>query len=85
MANYSGRALSEQGFAVDTASDGVRGLELARTYEYDAIVLDLMLPQLDGLSVCRAPRSEGRRVPVLIVSARDVVEDRAGNGAPGWN
>jgi DNA-binding response OmpR family regulator len=76
MANYIGRALSEEAFAVDMASDGIRGLELARTYEYDAIVLDLMLPQLDGLSVCRALRSEGRRVPVLIVSARDMVEDR---------
>jgi DNA-binding response OmpR family regulator len=76
MANHIGRALCEEAFAVDIASDGVRGLELARTYEYDAIVLDLMLPQLDGLSVCRSLRDEGRKVPVLIVSARDMVEDR---------
>ncbi len=76
MAAYIGRALVEEAFAVDLASDGQRGLDLARTYEYDAIVLDLMLPLVDGLSVCRQLRQEGRKVPVLIVSARDMVEDR---------
>ncbi len=76
MASYIGRALTEEAFAVDLASDGQRGLDLARAYEYDAIVLDLMLPVKDGLSVCRELRSEGCRVPVLIVSARDMVEDR---------
>jgi DNA-binding response OmpR family regulator len=76
LATYIARALAEESFAVDLASDGVRGLELARTYEYDTIVLDLMLPHLDGLSICRQLRDEGRRVPVLIVSARDMVEDR---------
>jgi len=76
MANYIGRALSEEAFAVDIASDGRRGMELARACEYDAIVLDLMLPEVDGLSVCRTLRNEGRKVPVLIVSARDMVEDR---------
>ncbi len=76
MATYIGRALTEEAFAVDLAADGRRGLDLARTYEYDAIVLDLMLPHLDGLAVCRQLRQEGRHVPVLIVSARDMVEDR---------
>jgi DNA-binding response OmpR family regulator len=76
LAAYIGRALAEESFAVDLASDGRRGLELARTYEYDAIVLDLMLPHLDGLSICRQLRGEGHKVPVLIVSARDMVEDR---------
>jgi DNA-binding response OmpR family regulator len=76
MAAYIGRALTEEAFAVDLAGDGRRGLELARTYEYDAIVLDLMLPYIDGLAVCRQLRDEGRKVPVLIVSARDMVEDR---------
>jgi len=76
MANYIGRALVEEAFAVDTACDGLRALELARTYEYDAIVLDVMLPGLDGISVCRELRSERRQVPVLIVSARDMIEDR---------
>jgi DNA-binding response OmpR family regulator len=76
MANYIGRALTEEAFAVDIASDGPKGLELARTYEYDAIVLDLMLPRLDGLTLCRSLRGEGRQTPVLILSARDLIEDR---------
>ena len=76
MATYIGKALMEEAFAVDIASDGPRGLDLARTYDYDAIVLDLMLPLLDGLSVCRSLRNEGRKTPVLILSARDMVEDR---------
>ena len=76
MAHHIGRALTEEAFAVDLAWDGEAGLELARTYDYDAIVLDLMLPRLDGLSVCRRLREEGRRTPVLILSARDMIEDR---------
>lgn len=76
MATYIGRALTEESFAVDLASDGPKGLEMARTYEYDAIVLDLMLPHLDGLSVCRTLRSDGQKTPVLMLSARDMVEDR---------
>jgi DNA-binding response OmpR family regulator len=76
MAAFISRAVSEESGAVDWAADGEAGLELARTYEYDAIVLDLMLPKLDGLAVCRALRSAGKRTPVLIVSARDMVADR---------
>jgi DNA-binding response OmpR family regulator len=76
MANYIGRALTEEAFAVDIAADGPQGLELACAHEYDVIVLDLMLPHLDGLSVCRRLRAEGRKTPVLILSARDMVEDR---------
>ena len=76
MASHIGHALGEEGFAVDLAWDGEAGLELARSTDYDAIVLDLMLPRLDGLSVCRRLRQEGRRTPVLILSARDMIEDR---------
>lgn len=76
MAANIAQALLEEGFAVDLAHDGVGGLELAETYEYDAIVLDIMLPRLDGLAVCRRLRESGRQVPVLILSARDMVEDR---------
>jgi DNA-binding response OmpR family regulator len=76
MATYLGRALTEETFAVDIASDGVKGLELARSYEYDVIVLDIMLPLLDGLSVCKTLRDDGRRTPVLMLSARDMIEDR---------
>ena len=76
MASFISRAVSEESGAVDWAANGEAGLDLARTYEYDAIVLDLMLPKLDGLAVCRALRSAGKRTPVLIVSARDMVADR---------
>ena len=76
MAAFISRAVSEESCAVDWASDGEAGLEMAKTYDYDAIVLDLMLPKLDGLGVCRALRAAGKRTPVLIVSARDMVADR---------
>ncbi len=71
-----GRALAEEAFAVDIASDGEIALERARLHEYDAIVLDLMLPKLDGLSVCRTLRREGKQTPILMLSARDMIEDR---------
>jgi len=76
LANYVGRALTEEGLAVDIAQTGPRGLELALTYDYDVIVLDLMLPQLDGLAICRSLRQAGRQTPVLMLSARDMIEDR---------
>jgi two-component system, OmpR family, response regulator len=70
------RALGEESFAVDVAHDGVRALEFVEAHDYDAIVLDLMLPGLDGLAVCRRLRERRRTTPVLILSARDMVEDR---------
>jgi DNA-binding response OmpR family regulator len=76
MAAFISRAVTEVSGAVDWARDGEAGLEMAKMYEYDAIVLDLMLPKIDGLAVCRALRAAGKRTPVLIVSARDMVADR---------
>lgn len=70
------RGLTEAGFAVDSASDGVEGLSLALLNPYDAIVLDLMLPGRDGLAVLRELRAAGRAVPVLVLTARDELEDR---------
>jgi heavy metal response regulator len=70
------RGLSEAGFAVDVAADGRTGLDLALVHPYDAIVLDLMLPAKDGLSLLRELRAAGRATPVLVLSARDDVEDR---------
>lgn len=78
MALHIGRALTEDFFAVDVAHDGERALDLAQASDYDVIVLDIMLPRLDGLSVCRRLREAGRQVPVLMLSARDMVEDRVG-------
>ncbi|MBI3492102.1 MAG: response regulator transcription factor [Acidobacteria bacterium] len=76
MAAFISRALTEEACAVDVAPDGRAGLELARAYDYDAIVLDLMLPYVDGLSLCKQLRAAGKKTPVLVVSARDMVADR---------
>ena len=69
------RALREEGYAVDEAADGEEALFKARAWAYDAIVLDLMLPRLDGFQVLERLRGE-KSVPVLILTARDAVTDR---------
>jgi DNA-binding response OmpR family regulator len=68
--------LEEQGYAVDVAGDGQEGYELAVGGPYDLIVLDVMLPEMDGFELCRRLRAAGERVPVLMVTARDTVDDR---------
>ena len=70
------KGLREAGFAVDATGDGEEGLWFALGEDYDAIVLDLMLPKLDGLSLLARMRAEGRQSHVLILTARDAVEDR---------
>lgn len=70
------KALRESGYSVDEAADGEAGFWRASSEEYDLIVLDLMLPRLDGLEVLRRLRGEGRDAHVLILTARDRVEDR---------
>ena len=70
------KGLREHAYAVDIASDGSAALQEVALTDYDAIVLDLMLPLVDGLSVCRAIRRAGRHVPILIVTARDAVDAR---------
>ena len=69
------KALREEGYAVDTASDGEDGLFKATTWDYDAIVLDLMLPKLDGGDLLKRLR-QVKRTPVLILTARDALSDR---------
>ena len=76
VANYICLALIEESFAVDLAHDGLRALELTTEHQHDAIVLDLMLPGLDGIAVCRRVRQTNANTPILILSARDMVEDR---------
>jgi DNA-binding response OmpR family regulator len=69
--------LEGRGFAVDYAGDGVTGLHLAVTNPYDVIVLDVMLPGLDGLALCRKLREEARRdTPLLMLTARDTLDDK---------
>jgi DNA-binding response OmpR family regulator len=68
--------LAREGFAVDVAADGEQGLSLARNNPYDVLVLDLMLPRLDGLEVLARLRDAPRRPHVLVLTARDSVQDR---------
>lgn len=74
--DYLRQGLSESGFNVDTAANGVDGLHLARTGNYELIVLDVMLPELDGWGVLRSVRMENRDIPILFLTARDKVEER---------
>ncbi len=74
--DYLKQGLSEAGFVADLARDGVDGLHLALTGDYDLVVLDVMLPRLDGWEVLREIRHKGKHLPVLFLTARDQVEDR---------
>ena len=76
MASLLERGLQEEGYAVDLAQTGSEGVSLGLEYEYDAIVLDLMLPDLDGVEALTRLRGNGKWTPVLILTARDAVEDR---------
>ena len=76
MARALRRGLEQEGYAVDTAGDGEDGLFQGTENPYDVIVLDVMLPKLDGFEVCRRLREAGRWAPVLMLTARDGVGDR---------
>ncbi len=75
-ADYLRQGLSEAGFVVDLARDGLDGHHLAMTGDHDLIVLDVMLPDVDGWRILRALREAGRDVPVLFLTARDSIDDR---------
>ena len=70
------RGLEDERYQVDVARDGARGLELARAGEYGLIVLDLMLPKIDGWQVCEQLRAAKNQTPILMLTARDSVDDR---------
>lgn len=72
------KRLEENSYTVDACLDGADALSCLEMAEYDAVVLDIMMPKVDGLTVLRTLRSRGSRVPVLLLTARDTVEDRVG-------
>ena len=76
IAAFLKRGLKEEGYAVDVAADGDQGYFLASTQDCDLIILDLMLPGLDGLSLCRKLRAEGNEARILVLTARDKVGDK---------
>ena len=76
LAEFIQQGLTEESYSVDVARDGEEALERAARTSYDVIILDLMLPGMDGFAVCRALRGSGADTPILILSARGVVQDR---------
>ena len=76
VAGFIAKGLREQSYAVDIAADGERALYMAAIDEYDLVIIDGMLPRKDGWAVCLELRSTGSRVPILMLTARDAVDDR---------
>jgi heavy metal response regulator len=76
LAQFICKGLKEERYAVDLAADGEEGLELALGHPYDLLIVDIMLPKLDGLTVCQRLRGAGNRTPVLLMTARNTVEDK---------
>jgi DNA-binding response OmpR family regulator len=76
IARFVAKGLREQAYAVDVAATGDDALYQAAINTYDLVILDVMIPGLDGFSVCRELRKSGQRVPILMLTARDAVEDR---------
>jgi DNA-binding response OmpR family regulator len=76
LANLIRRALEEEGHVVDVAHDGAEGLDVATATDYDLLVLDLMLPHLDGIEIAKRLRASDNDVRILMLTARDAVEDR---------
>jgi DNA-binding response OmpR family regulator len=75
IASFVRRGLEEEGHAVDVAADGEDGLHLVLVNPYDLLILDVLLPRLNGLEICRCLRAAGSTVPVLMLTARDSTED----------
>jgi len=76
VADFIKRGLKEEGYAVDCACDGEEGLFSVRDNEYDLVILDLMLPKVDGLMLCKKLRSEKNNTPIIMLTARDSVQDK---------
>jgi heavy metal response regulator len=76
VAGFLKNGLKEEGYAVDDAYDGQAGFDLAVENEYDMIILDLMLPGLDGITLCKKLREQGNHTPILMLTAREAVKDR---------
>lgn len=76
VARFLRQAVTENGYNATRAADGQKGLELASQNKFDVILLDVMLPMLDGFTVCRRLRSRGIETPVLMITARDTTEDK---------
>ena len=76
VAQFVEQGLTESGYAVDIARDGQDGLDYALAADYDLILLDIMLPKMSGLGILREIRKQGKKAPVLLLTARDTIDDR---------
>lgn len=76
VARFVARGLQEQSYAVDVVANGNDALYQVEINDYDLVILDVMIPGMDGFAACRAIRSQGKRVPILMLTARDAVDDR---------
>jgi DNA-binding response OmpR family regulator len=76
IADFLVRGLSENGYAVDLAEDGVSALDMASSFDFDLILLDILLPEIDGFTVCRRLRERQVKTPILMLTALDTVENR---------
>ena len=76
IADFIKRGLKEEGYAIDVAYDGQEGHFLAKTNDYDLILLDLMLPKLDGIALCKKLKSEGIVSPIIMLTAKSAVKDK---------
>jgi len=78
IANSIKKGLEQESFAVDVAYTGIDGFDLASVEDYDLIILDLMLPEMDGMEVCRNLREEGNHTPILMLTAKTELENKVG-------
>lgn len=76
VANFIKRGLKEEGYSIDVAYDGEEGYFLASNSEYDVIILDLMIPQMDGITLCKRLRQEKITIPILMLTAKDSIKDK---------
>ncbi len=76
IADFIRRGLKEEGYAVDVANDGEEGLFLAKTNDYDLVLLDLMLPKLDGLTLCKKLKEAKIKTPVIMLTAKNTVKEK---------
>jgi DNA-binding response OmpR family regulator len=76
IADFLKQSLEAEGFVIDVVYDGERGSYLARTNEYDFIILDYILPKKDGLAVCQEIREAGKKIPILVLSVRSEIPDK---------
>jgi DNA-binding response OmpR family regulator len=76
IAHFVAKGLREESYAVDVVGNGEDALYQAEINDYDVVILDVMIPGLDGFATCRAIRAKGKRIPILMLTARDSVQDR---------